>query len=214
MTASPEWPEADLATLRRLWVVEKKTSGQIAEIMGRTKNAIVGKVHRLNLDARPSPIRNRGVLDGYIADTAFVARFTEAWTSDMTRDAVAAKVGLDRERAYALAKKLNLPMPTQRGAPTVTLPPLRSWRRLPPPNVDRPAGEARQRLALTASIARIAPPVERRPVGKRGECQWPIGEPGRAGFRFCCTESVPGKPYCPDHARVAFVKVVDRREVA
>jgi GcrA cell cycle regulator len=34
-----------------------------------------------------------------------------------------------------------------------------------------------------------------------------LGEPGTRSFRFCEGESVPGKPYCPDHAKLAYVKV-------
>jgi GcrA cell cycle regulator len=45
-------------------------------------------------------------------------------------------------------------------------------------------------------------------------CCWPLGEPGTPSFRFCDAEASPGKPYCGDHAAVAYVKVRDRREEA
>uniref|UniRef100_UPI0022EB97CE GcrA family cell cycle regulator n=1 Tax=Falsiroseomonas oryzae TaxID=2766473 RepID=UPI0022EB97CE len=45
-------------------------------------------------------------------------------------------------------------------------------------------------------------------------CCWPIGEPGQPGFRFCAAEAITGKPYCPEHAAVAYVKARDRREDA
>ena len=45
-------------------------------------------------------------------------------------------------------------------------------------------------------------------------CCWPIGDPGTKDFRFCDAASVPGKPYCAEHAQVAYVKVRDRREEA
>ena len=45
-------------------------------------------------------------------------------------------------------------------------------------------------------------------------CCWPIGEPGTRSFRFCDDASEPGKPYCTEHAKLAYVKVRDRREDA
>jgi GcrA cell cycle regulator len=45
-------------------------------------------------------------------------------------------------------------------------------------------------------------------------CCWPIGEPGKKDFRFCDDVSVPGKPYCDEHARIAYVKIRDRKEDA
>jgi GcrA cell cycle regulator len=43
-------------------------------------------------------------------------------------------------------------------------------------------------------------------------CCWPIGEPGTRSFRFCDADALSGKPYCQEHAQLAYVKVRDRRE--
>jgi GcrA cell cycle regulator len=45
-------------------------------------------------------------------------------------------------------------------------------------------------------------------------CCWPIGEPGTKTFRFCDDTSVAGKPYCDEHAKLAYVKIRDRKEDA
>jgi GcrA cell cycle regulator len=50
------WTEESVAELRRLWD-KGLTANEIAKKLGVTKNAIVGKVHRLCLKARPSPIK-------------------------------------------------------------------------------------------------------------------------------------------------------------
>jgi GcrA cell cycle regulator len=49
-----------IAQLRALWA-EGHTTTEIGRRMGVSKNAIVGKAHRLDLPARPSPIRRGGV---------------------------------------------------------------------------------------------------------------------------------------------------------
>lgn len=36
-------------------------------------------------------------------------------------------------------------------------------------------------------------------------CLWPIGDPGDADFHFCGAETVPGKPYCAEHAARAYI---------
>ncbi len=51
-----EWTEELIARLRALWDEGHSTAG-IGRILGISKNAVVGKAHRLNLPARPSPIR-------------------------------------------------------------------------------------------------------------------------------------------------------------
>jgi GcrA cell cycle regulator len=38
-------------------------------------------------------------------------------------------------------------------------------------------------------------------------CCWPIGEPGKGGFRFCDSSALIGKPYCLDHAHLAYRRV-------
>jgi GcrA cell cycle regulator len=45
-------------------------------------------------------------------------------------------------------------------------------------------------------------------------CCWPLGDPGAPDFRFCGGEAVAGKPYCAEHAAVAYVKARDRGEDA
>ena len=43
-------------------------------------------------------------------------------------------------------------------------------------------------------------------------CCWPIGEPGKRDFRFCEATATPGKPYCAEHAKLAYVRLDDRRD--
>ena len=50
--------------------------------------------------------------------------------------------------------------------------------------------------------------------GRIVTCCWPLGEPGTRSFRFCDDASEPGKPYCSEHVKLAYVKVRDRREDA
>jgi GcrA cell cycle regulator len=51
-----EWTAEAIERLKALWA-EGLSTAEIGRRMGISKNAVVGKAHRLNLPARPSPIR-------------------------------------------------------------------------------------------------------------------------------------------------------------
>lgn len=51
-----EWTEETIVRLRALWA-EGLSTAEIGRRLGASKNAVVGKAHRLELPARPSPIR-------------------------------------------------------------------------------------------------------------------------------------------------------------
>lgn len=50
------WTEEKIEQLAKLWN-EGLTTGEIGRIIGMSKNAVVGKAHRLGLEGRPSPIK-------------------------------------------------------------------------------------------------------------------------------------------------------------
>ena len=64
------------------------------------------------------------------------------------------------------------------------------------------------RLALKPRPSPLkSPPVRRRVVGMAPPaCTWPQGHPGEKGFRFCGKRPVAGKPYCAEHAALAYVR--------
>jgi GcrA cell cycle regulator len=59
MNAEFEWTDDRIRKLRQLWS-EGHSTAEIGRRMGISKNAVVGKAHRLDLPARPSPIRTGG----------------------------------------------------------------------------------------------------------------------------------------------------------
>ena len=54
------WDENNVTKLRELWDQGLPTA-QIGKLLGFTKNAVVGKAHRIGLERRPSPIRRTAV---------------------------------------------------------------------------------------------------------------------------------------------------------
>jgi GcrA cell cycle regulator len=156
-----DWTEDAIATLRRLWS-EGVSTAEIGRRMGISKNAVVGKAHRLNLAPRPSPIR----------------RAPGAAPSP-------------RPARGAARPAVPRPAPMTASTPGATRPP-----------VERPA-----------PVVPMRPPPQPLRLGNN-TCCWPIGDPGTPGFRFCGAPALAGKPYCAEHAALAYVRVKDRREDA
>jgi GcrA cell cycle regulator len=89
--------------------------------------------------------------------------------------------------------------------------------------IKRQAEREERERALALKVARKPPekPVMAPPVAKPAPvfrpprltaCSWPIGEPKSGEFRFCSEQTVPGKPYCLDHCKLAYVRR-DKREL-
>ena len=55
-TCFPGWTDGTITRLRALWA-EGLSTAEIGRRLGTTKNAIVGKAHRLDLPSRPCPVK-------------------------------------------------------------------------------------------------------------------------------------------------------------
>lgn len=125
-----EWTDERVAELARLWE-QGLTTADIGKILGVSKNAVVGKAHRIGLAGRPSPIKRK---------------------------------------------------PGERAART-------------PPPPPKPKGKSVVELNAVT-------------------CRWPIGDPKDSDFHFCGKKAAPGKPYCAEHAQIAYVRQSKRDENA
>jgi GcrA cell cycle regulator len=179
-----DWTTDVIDRLRALWA-EGHSTAEIGRRMGVSKNAVVGKAHRLNLPPRPSPIRR---------DPGAPRRTPAPRMAPAPRQFPGN--GAARRPATAAAA-LAVPA-VVRAQPTA----------LPAPLGPAPA-PAPPSAVVQSFPERAAP----RNGGTR-TCCWPLGEPGTPEFHFCCAEATPGKPYCAEHAAVAYVRARDRREDA
>lgn len=62
------WTDEMVEGLRQMWD-EGLTANEIAKRLGVSKNSIVGKVHRLCLKARPSPIKRKDTAEEDIVES-------------------------------------------------------------------------------------------------------------------------------------------------
>lgn len=165
------WDSQTTDLLKLDWVAGHSTA-EIGRRLGISKNAVVGRAHRLGLDARPSPIRR------------------DPFADPMTRSP---KILIKPPPTLPILPSLHHdPSPPPAPLPTVPIVP----------------------AAVADYRTLVQPPPKPIPITRRStaECCWPIGMPGTKEFRFCAGPSLPGKPYCDEHAKLAYAKVRDRRE--
>lgn len=152
-----DWNDETVSRLRSLWS-EGHAATEIGRRLGISKSAVLGKVHRLGLPGRPSPVGQ--------------AHLTGAWPPQQ------------RVRAPRLAEIMSVPLAT----------PLSGT----PDTVARPDATPSQ------------PAPARRGAGISRPCCWPIGHPGTPTFRFCGGPAAAAKPYCAEHAGIAYRPLAHR----
>lgn len=193
------WTDERIDQLKTLWD-KGLTASQIAdELGGVSRNAVIGKAHRLGLKSRPSPVK----------------------AGDSEKKPAAKKVARPMPAPAAIKPKIESPAPQQR---TVSIPistDLQSDRPATP--MQRvvsigPGGFMRQGPGDQQAPIPPAPPRRLVPAKPSAEiagkttlldlservCRWPMNHPGEADFHFCGTEVNPGFPYCVEHCGRAY----------
>ncbi len=212
------WTDERIERLKEMWT-SGKTASQIAdELGGVSRNAVIGKAHRLGLQARPSPVKPNEAepapakAKAADAPAAAVDEVTppppleeELDADEPEAEAAAEPQGESPEEvAPADAPKAPQPLvrsigpggfvrqgPGEQQAPIPPAPP----RRLVP---AKPSPEIADKTSLLDLNERI--------------CKWPIGHPGEPDFHFCGRPANPGFPYCVDHCGVAYQAQLPRRD--
>ncbi len=202
------WTDERVETLKRMWS-EGQSASQIAkELGGVTRNAVIGKVHRLGLSNRAGE-GSAAVDEPEVAPVAPPPRAEAPKPEAAARPAPAA--------APKPAPERPTPAPAA-AAPsagaTITPIPIRkaiipAGQPLPPqPSANEISPEA---LASVREVEKRAKKLTLMELTER-TCKWPIGDPATDDFWFCGLPSVAGKPYCEAHVGVAFQPMSARRD--
>lgn len=191
------WTDERVEQLRKLWTDGLSASQIATEIGGVSRNAVIGKVHRLGLSGRakapaaasPRPVRKAPVTAAPTAPRAPAAAQPAApqpQTFGNTAFATARAIAEPVEDIVTEVVPQTLPQILAKPVPQVV-----------------PA--ARQNV--------VVPLSERVTIMDLREymCRWPVGDPTSPSFRFCGARSVTGMPYCAHHAAIAYQPVLDRR---
>ena len=193
------WTDERVETLKKMWS-EGQSASQIAkELGGVTRNAVIGKVHRLGLSNR--------------AGSAPAAKAEPAATKP-------------EDKPKPAAKQAAAPAPKPEPVEDTNVVELRTEAAAPPASNARkqivPAGKplppqpsaneiSPEALAKVNEIEKKAKKLTLMELTER-TCKWPVGDPATPHFWFCGLPVQQGKPYCEAHVGVAFQPMSSRRD--
>jgi GcrA cell cycle regulator len=200
------WTDERIERLKKMWH-DGATASQIAdELGGVSRNAVIGKAHRLGLEQRPSPVKPGEEKEAKKPAPAPTAAAPKPKSETPAQQAAAAAPAAAAHPAHPAApRRPHTEMqyrsigpggfvrqgPGDQQAPIPPAPP----RRLVP---AKPSPEVADKTSLLDLNDRI--------------CKWPIGHPGEPDFHFCGNPANPGFPYCVDHCGVAYQAQLPRRD--
>ncbi len=178
------WTDERVETLKKMWG-EGQSASQIAkELGGVTRNAVIGKVHRLGLSNRAGA-----------SSTPAPERKTAKSDSASPAPKPAAKPS-PQDRVVEVTVTPRKPI-VPAGQP---LPPQPSANEISP-----------ETLANVREVEKTAKRIGLMDLTER-TCKWPIGDPATEDFWFCGLSVQQGKPYCEAHVSVAFQPMSSRRD--
>ncbi len=222
------WTDERIDRLKAMWA-DGATASQIAEDLGGvSRNAVIGKAHRLGLESRPSPVRAG-------EEKEKKAKASPAPVASAPKPTAPKPAPAPKAAPVAPAPEARAARPTKEAAGDDAMP-------IAP--IHRPSGVAakegntiqyrsvgpggfiRQGPGDTQAPIPPAPPRRLVPAKPSIEikdktglldlndriCRWPMGHPGESDFHFCGRDANPGYPYCVDHCGVAYQAQLPRRD--
>ena len=210
------WTSERVELLTKLWK-EGNSASQIAKEMGQgvSRNAVIGKIHRLGLSERNGNYRNsnntqkiKNNVDQALKKTFSVSNKNNAIITD-------GKIELDvkivkkrgRKPGQKSAKK-NLGVNNKISS---KIDEIISENIFVQKEINTSSELEKKALASMKAFEKKAKKINLMELTEK-TCKWPIGDPATDEFWFCGHQAEHGKPYCETHVAIAFQPVSSRRE--
>ena len=212
------WTDERIEKLTKMWE-GGATASQIAdELGGVSRNAVIGKAHRLGLKARPSPVKAndkpaRAAAPKKPKTAAEPRAATLAAEARPAAPAPAPAPAAPPKAAPVAAPRAPEPAPSvaadEEAKPVSNKPRIVSvgpggFLRQGPGDQQPPIPPAPPRRLVPAKPSpEIADKTSLLDLSDR-ICRWPMGHPGEPDFHFCGEKVNPGFPYCVEHCGRAY----------
>ncbi len=179
------WTDERVELLKKLWGEGLSASQIAAQLGGVSRNAVIGKVHRLKLSGR-----------GKTTTTA-------PRSKKVNTAASAPRPAVQHTGGGHAGAQGGTTMRTTTVTKTVGATALR---------VEYEIDAVAEAVVKPASD--VVVPISRRlsllQLSER-TCKWPIGDPLSEDFHFCGNDAAETGPYCKYHSRIAFQPAAERR---
>jgi len=195
------WTDDRVETLKRMWQ-EGQSASQIAKELGQvTRNAVIGKVHRLGLSNRVMPGARaeaaEAVPEALPDEAAAPVEEPMAPLDEAALEPEPEPEAEEEEEAAPATTPYRRAMIIPAGQP---LPPQQSLNEISP-----------EAMAKVHEVEKTAKRLTLMELTER-TCKWPVGDPATPNFWFCGLPVQSGKPYCEAHVGVAFQPMSARRD--
>lgn len=186
------WTDKMVEDLKIMWK-QGLTTGEIGRRLGVSKNSIVGKVHRLQLDARPSPIKRKD----------------EPKTGDLFAPKNTAKETAEKKTKPQIKSAPKTEKTPQAEKKTVAN--IKDNAVAAKPAKEKTSEE--KNIDISSKFFLKQPTISKEFNGNamlidldNHTCRWPLGDPKDENFRFCGRKVRIGQTYCEEHSALAYVK--------
>lgn len=196
------WTDAMVEKLKELWS-QGVTTGEIGKRLGISKNSIVGKVHRLGLEGRPSPIKKSS------DETPAVKDKKTSKKAEKKVQEAPIKTEVKKEKSPVSTKKEKNKEPkNETKAQTTPVAPKKNTVK-----VDSQIEEDDIKLIKSLEV-KSEKDYQKENIAlielDNHTCRWPLGDPKDPDFHFCGRKVKTGQTYCEEHSAIAYVKPVRR----
>ena len=198
MDTTVNWTDERVERLKKLWSEGLSASQIAAQLGGVSRNAVIGKVHRLSLPGRADAARQ--------AMSSFDSFY---WIAGGRAKAGGTTAARSQKRTTVSSQS----RPQSFAPRTVTR------------TVSRPSGATMLKEEVEIDVLEemehathsnvVVPIFKRVPLIRLTErtCKWPIGDPLKEDFCFCGNDSPDSSPYCGFHQKLAYQPSAERRRV-
>lgn len=175
------WTDQMVEDLKVMWK-QGLTTAEIGKRLGVSKNSIVGKVHRLGLSGRPSPIKkkeDKATTPAPDVKKTPIEKVTKTETPKPVKEVVKEPLKVTPK------KEVEVEEP-------VAVKPLEKEEF----KISECQKSDFNKNAKTVSLTEL----------DNHTCRWPIGDPKDENFHFCGRKVRIGQTYCDEHSLIAYVK--------
>jgi GcrA cell cycle regulator len=193
METTVSWTDERVEMLKKLWAEGLSASQIAAKLGGVSRNAVIGKVHRLKLSGRAKSTKPAA------------PRVRRTPNSGGSSRPASSSSGSSSASSSSGSSVGSYSMP-QRTPPSVTH------------TIGATALKQDHEVVAYKAPQRdtddvVAPmPLKLKLVDiNEHTCKWPFGDPLQGEFYFCGHGNEEGSPYCKYHSKLAFQQPQDRR---
>ena len=191
------WSDERVAILKKMWL-EGSSASEIAKELGNiTRNAVIGKVHRLGMSNRDTNNLKSG------SSTSNAKKSVRRGRPPKVN-----KEEKKRGRPHKLKDHGDFPETLDVTEKSTTS--SAKEMRLDENKTKVASDLSEETLQNILKVEMKSKKISLMELTER-TCKWPIGDPATDTFWFCGHESEPGKPYCKTHISIAFQPITQRR---